>query len=169
MNVVLSSGRLTADPRISNSGDLMIARYSLALDRPVKKDAPEGTRTADFPNYVVFGKGAEFAEKYLRKGMKIIVQGHLQTSVYQKDDGTNIYSTDVIVERQEFADGKRAEDGQGNAATAPSPAPQQYAQQAPQQYGQYVQPAPQQRPAPQNATPAWMNIPPDAEDNVPFA
>ena len=88
MNVVMSSGRLTADPRISNSGDLMIARYSLALDRPVRRDAPEGTRTADFPNYVVFGKGAEFAEKYLRKGMKIIVQGHLQTSNYQREDGT---------------------------------------------------------------------------------
>lgn len=169
MNVVMSSGRLTADPRISNSGDLMIARYSLALDRPVRKDAPEGTRTADFPNYVVFGKGAEFAEKYLRKGMKIIVQGHLQTGQFQREDGTTVYTTDVIVERQEFADGKRAEDGQGNAATAPAPAPQQYAQQSPQQYGQYAQPAPQQRTAPQNATPAWMNIPPDAEDNVPFA
>ena len=169
MNVVLSSGRLTADPRISNSGDLMIARYSLALDRPVRKDAPEGTRTADFPNYVVFGKGAEFAEKYLRKGMKIIVQGHLQTGSFTNQEGQTVYTTDVIVERQEFADGKRAEDGQGNTATAPAPAPQQYAQQAPQQYGQYAQPAPQQRPAPQNATPAWMNIPPDAEDNVPFA
>lgn len=166
MNVVMSSGRLTADPRISNSGDLMIARYSLALDRPVRRDAPEGTRTADFPNYVVFGKGAEFAEKYLRKGMKIIVQGHLQTSNYQREDGTTVYSTDVVVERQEFADGKRAEDAPANTATAPAPAPQQYTQQAQQQY---AQPAPQQRPAPQDAAPAWMNIPPDAEDNLPFA
>ena len=168
MNVVMSSGRLTADPRISNSGDLMIARYSLALDRPVRKDAPEGTRTADFPNYVVFGKGAEFAQKYLRKGMKIIVQGHLQTGSFTNQEGQTVYTTDVIVERQEFADGKRAEDSPANTATAPAPAPQQYAQQAPQQYGQYAQPAPQQRPAPQ-AAPAWMNIPPDAEDNVPFA
>ena len=159
MNLVISMGRLTADPRISTSGDLTIARYSLALDRPVRRDAPEGTRTADFPSYVVFGKGAEFADKYLRKGMKILVRGHIQTSQFTNKDGQTVYSTDIVVESQEFADSRRPEDGQGSTASAPAPAPQQTAPQ---------QTAPAQARPTQAQAEAWMNIPPGAEDDLPF-
>ena len=165
MNLVISMGRLTADPKITMAGDgsLMIARYSLALDRRVRRDAPEGTRTADFPNYVVFGKGAEFAEKYLRKGMKVLVNGHLQTGSYQGEDGRTVYKTEVVVESQEFADSRRPEDGQGSAASASAPAPAPAPQQtAPRQS------APAQARPTQAQAEAWMNIPPGAEDNLPF-
>lgn len=114
MNKVILMGRLTRDPDIHYSqgeNGTAIARYSLAVDRRFKR---EGDQTADFINCVVFGKGAEFAEKYLHKGIKIVVTGRIQTGSYEKD-GVRVYTTDVVVEEQEFAESKAASNGSADA------------------------------------------------------
>lgn len=101
-------GRLVRDPDVRYSGSdssLTVARYTLAVDRRFKK---EGEQTADFINCVVFGKGAEFAEKYLRQGIKIVVTGRIQTGSYTNKDGQKVYTTDVFIEEQEFAESKAA-------------------------------------------------------------
>lgn len=105
MNKVILIGRLTREPdvRYLDRGDsLCVARYTLAVDRKGKE------READFIRCVVFGKGAEFAEKYLMKGTKIAVTGRIQTGSYTDRDGRKVYTTDVIVEEQEFAESKKA-------------------------------------------------------------
>jgi single-strand DNA-binding protein len=121
MNKVILMGRLTKDPEVRYStGDSQttIARYSLAVDRRFKRDGDE--QTADFINCVVFGKGAEFAEKYLRRGTKIAVSGRLQTGSYTNKDGVKVYTTDVIIEDQEFAESKaNASDGAYTAVSKP--------------------------------------------------
>lgn len=100
MNKVILMGRLTKDPDIKyTQGDVAIARYTLAVDRRKKNEA-------DFISCVVFGKGAEFAAKYLKKGTKIAVAGHIQTGAYNNKDGVKVYTTDVVVEDQEFAESK---------------------------------------------------------------
>ena len=104
MNYFLAIGRLTADPEVRATETTKIARYRLAIDRRFKK---EGEQTADFVSCVVFGKGAEFAEKYLHKGMKIAIAGRVQTGSYQNKDGQTVYTTDVIVESQEFCESKK--------------------------------------------------------------
>ena len=91
-----------------------IARYSLAVDRKTK-DA-NGNRPADFINCVAFGKSGEFAEKYLHKGMKVCIRGRIQTGSYAKQDGTKVYTTDVVVEEQEFCESKAANDTAQNTA-----------------------------------------------------
>lgn len=99
-------GRLTRDPEVRyTQGDssTAVARYSLAVDRRFKR---EGEQTADFINCVTFGKGAEFAEKYLHKGSKIVISGRIQTGSYTNRDGVKVYTTDVVVEDQEFAESK---------------------------------------------------------------
>lgn len=103
MNKWIGMGRLTKDPdvRMTQEG-LAIARYTLAVDRR-KKDDP-----ADFISCVVFGKGAEFAEKYLHKGSKIAVEGHIQTGSYTNKEGQKVYTTEVVIEQQEFAESKNA-------------------------------------------------------------
>ena len=118
MNKVILMGRLTADPdvRYTQSEDsTCVARYRLAVDRKYKKDGG-----ADFISCVAFGRGGEFAERYLRKGMKMLVTGHIQTGSYEKQDGTRVYTTDVIVEDQEFCETKAANEAQ--RGDAPSPA-----------------------------------------------
>ena len=120
MNKVILMGRLTRDPEVRySSGDnqTAIARYSLAVDRRFKRDGDD--QTADFINCVVFGKGAEFAEKYLRKGTKIAVSGRIQTGSYTNKDGVKVYTTDVIVEDQEFAESKAAAN-EGGYVAAPA-------------------------------------------------
>lgn len=115
MNKVLLMGRLTRDPEVRyTQGDssTAVARYSLAVDRRFKR---EGDQTADFINCVTFGKGAEFAEKYLRQGTKILIVGRIQTGSYINRDGVKVYTTDVVVEEQEFAESKAAHDN-GNAS-----------------------------------------------------
>lgn len=115
MNKVIICGRLTKDPEVRYSnGGTAIGRYTLAVDRKYKKD---GEPTADFISCVCFGSLAEFAEKYLKKGTKIIVEGRIQTGSYEKD-GRRIYTTDVIVESQEFAESKKAEEA---PSETPSP------------------------------------------------
>ena len=122
MNKSILMGRLVADPEIRYSQGAeptCIARYRLAVDRKYKKD---GEQNADFINCVVFGKGAEFAEKYLHKGTKILAIGRIQTGSYTNNDGQKVYTTDVVVEEQEFAESKASQQGgQQSAPTRPEP------------------------------------------------
>ena len=106
MNKVILIGRLTRDPdvRYSNGPDpKAVARYTLAVDRRFKQD---GQQSADFISCVTFGKNAEFTEKYLRKGTKIAVTGRIQTGSYTNREGNKVYTTDVVIEEQEFAESK---------------------------------------------------------------
>lgn len=138
MNKVILMGRLTRDPEvryISGENATAIARYTLAVDRRFKRD---GEQTADFINCVVFGKGAEFAEKYLNQGTKIAVSGRIQTGSYTNKDGVKVYTTDVVVEEQEFAESK----GNSSGASAPS--------------------------KPTTDKDGFMNIPDDSGDELPF-
>ena len=100
-------GRLVRDPdvRYSNgaNGSTAVARYTLAVDRKFKQ---EGQQTADFINCIAFGKLGEFAEKYLHKGVKIAIAGRIQTGSYTNKDGQKVYTTDVVVEEQEFCESK---------------------------------------------------------------
>lgn len=117
MNTVVLTGRLTRDPEVRYSqgqNATCIARYTLAVDRKVK-DA-NGNRQADFINCVAFGKSGEFAEKYLHKGTKISIRGRIQTGSYTKQDGTKVYTTDVVAEEHEFCESKAAGDTVQNAA-----------------------------------------------------
>lgn len=112
MNKVHLIGRLTRDVEARYMQDqTCVARYTLAVDRRFKKD---GEQTADFIHCVVFGKNGEFAEKYLKKGTKIAVAGRIQTGSYTNKDGVKVYTTDVIVEEQEFCESK-------NTSIAPEP------------------------------------------------
>ena len=107
MNKVILMGRLTRDPDVRyTSGDkpMALARYTLAVDRRFKRD---GEATADFIGCVAFGRSAEFAEKYLRQGMRIVVAGRIQTGSYTNKEGVKVYTTDVVVEDQEFAESKK--------------------------------------------------------------
>ena len=100
-------GRLTRDPEIRQAGETTIARFSIAVDRRYKQD---GGQAADFPSIVAFGKTADFIEKYFKQGMKVALEGRLQTGNYTDKDGVKHYTTDVIAEAVEFAESKRAED-----------------------------------------------------------
>lgn len=121
MNKVILMGRLTRDPDIRYSqgtnGSMAIARYSLAVDRKFKQ---EGQPTADFINCIAFGKLGEFAEKYLHKGTKITISGRIQTGSYTNKDGQKVYTTDVVVEEQEFAESKNANSDNSNSQTPSS-------------------------------------------------
>lgn len=143
MNRVILVGRLTRDPEIRYSqvtnGSTVIARYSLAVDRKFKQ---EGQPNADFINCIAFGKLGEFAEKYLHKGTKIAVVGRIQTGSYTNKDGQKVYTTDVVVEEQEFAESKNASgsnNGGGNAG-----------------------------PVQNNSGGDFMNIPDEIESELPF-
>lgn len=120
MNKVILMGRLTKDPDIRYGGanNSCVARYSLAVVRRFKQD---GQPDADFINCVAFGKNGEFAEKYLHKGTKIAVCGRIQTGSYTNRDGQKVYTTDVVVEEQEFAENKASGANQ-SAQQASSPA-----------------------------------------------
>ncbi len=147
MNKVILMGRPTRDPEVrysqTQSGEQMaIARYTLAVDRRYKRD---GEQTADFISCVAFGKSAEFAEKYLKQGTKIVISGRIQTGSYTNKDGNKVYTTDVVVEEQEFAESKAA-----SGQSAPSGAPN---------------PANAAGPASPNG---FMNIPEGIEDDLPF-
>lgn len=108
MNKVILMGRLTRDPEVrysSGENALAIARYTLAVDRRFRKD---NEASADFIGCVAFGKGGEFAEKYLRQGTKIVVTGRIQTGSYTNREGQKVYTTEIVVEDQEFAESKAA-------------------------------------------------------------
>ena len=112
MNKVILIGRLTRDPEFrytQGTEPLAIARYTLAVDRRLKKDATN-EQTADFISCVAFGKNGEFAEKYLRKGVKNAVTGRIQTGSYTNKDGNKVYTTEVVVEEHEFVESKASAD-----------------------------------------------------------
>lgn len=137
MNKAILIGRLTREPEVRNAGETLVAKYNLAVDRRFKRD---GEQTADFINCIAFGRAAEFAEKYLRKGTKIAVVGRIQTGSYKNKDGQTVYTTDVVVEEQEFAESKGAETNQ----------------------------APKQEPKIKLNTDDFMSIPEDVDSELPF-
>ena len=123
MNKVVLVGRLTRDPEMRNSNgesSTAIARYTLAVDRRYKRDGEAGV---DFISCVAFGRSAEFAEKYFHQGLKVVVTGRIQTGSYTNRDGNKVYTTDVVVEDQEFAESKAASQANGNNYTPARPEP----------------------------------------------
>ena len=116
MNKWTGMGRLCGDPEVRyTQGDnaCCIARYRLAVDRRFKRDGDE--QTADFIPCIAFGKNGEFAEKYFHKGMKIAVSGRIQTGSYTNQDGQKVYTTDIVIEEQEFCESKGAGNNSGQA------------------------------------------------------
>ena len=107
MNKVILMGRLTKDPDVHINNDKTVVRFNLAVDRRFKT---EGGQAADFPSCVAFGKTAEFISKYFHKGMKIALEGRIQTGDYTDKDGVKHYTTDVIAENVEFAESKKTDD-----------------------------------------------------------
>ena len=141
MNKVILIGRLTREPEVRYSqgeNASAVARYTLAVDRRFKR---EGDATADFISCVCFGKLAEFAEKYLHQGVKIAVTGRIQTGSYTNKDGVKVYTTDVVVEEQEFAESKKDSEQQQTT----------------------------QRPMQQTDADGFMNIPDGIDEELPFA
>lgn len=141
MNKVILMGRLTRDPEVrytQKEEALAIARYTLAVDRRFQKNTDQ---TADFIPCVCFGKLAEFAEKWLKQGIKICISGRIQTGSYTNKDGVKIYTTDVVVEEQEFAESKRNSEGAASGE------------------GERLDP---------KAADGFMNIPAGIEDELPF-
>ena len=115
MNKVILMGRLTRDPEVRYSQgerSMAIAKYTLAIDR--RKTQQNSDPGADFINCVAFDRAGEFAEKYFRQGLRVLISGHLQTGSYTNKDGQKVYTTDVIVESQEFADSRRDGSGAGS-------------------------------------------------------
>ena len=122
MNNAILMGRLTRDPNVrytQGAESTCVARYTLAVDRRVKQ---EGQQSADFISCVAFGRNGEFAEKYLKQGSKIVVTGHIQTGSYTNRDGNKVYTTDIVIEEQEFAESKAA--AERNQQQEPQPQPQ---------------------------------------------
>lgn len=115
MNKTILMGRLTRDPEIrypENPDSKPVGRFSLAVDRKFKRD---GEPTADFFNCICFGKLAEFTEKYLRKGSKILVEGEIRNNNYTNKDGQTVYSVNVMVENMEFAESKSHTNGENSS------------------------------------------------------
>ena len=150
MNTVILMGRLTRDPEVRYSAGenaLAIARYTLAVDRRFRREEA----TADFINCVSFGKTAEFAERYFHKGIRITVCGRIQTGSYTNREGQKVYTTEVVVEEQEFAESRAAN--------------QQYmAENVPQMQ----QPAEMPTPSAASAD-GFMNIPDGIDEELPFS
>ncbi|MGN1171058.1 MAG: single-stranded DNA-binding protein [Lachnospiraceae bacterium] len=145
MNRVILMGRLTRDPEVRYSqgeNATAIARYTLAVDRRFNRNGDENN--ADFIGCVAFGRQAEFAEKYLRKGVKMLITGRIQTGSYTNKDGVRVYTTDVVVEDQEFAESKNASGSSEGGYSAPN------------------------RPEPASAGDGFMNIPDGIDEELPF-
>ena len=147
MNKVILMGRLTRDPDVRYSAGesgTSVARYTLAVDRRFNKR--DGEATADFISCVAFGRSAEFAEKYFHQGMRVSISGRIQTGSYTNKDGVKVYTTEVIVEEQEFAESKNASGGGDNSGFTPS-----------------------DRPSPSSAAgDGFMNIPDGIDEELPF-
>ena len=151
MNVVVLVGRLTRDPELKfGQSGKAYSRFSLAVDRPFSKGE------ADFINCVAFGRQAEFAEKYFHKGIRIVITGRIQTGSYTNKDGVRVYTTDIIVEEQEFAESKAASDRNSSDFAANNNYGGGY-----QQSGR---PVPSQAPSD-----GFMNIPDGIDEELPFS
>ena len=146
MNKVILMGRLTRNPEMRNSNgesNTAIARYTLAVDRRYKR---EGDAGADFISCVAFGRSAEFAEKYFRQGLKVVITGRIQTGSYTNRDGNKVYTTDVVVEDQEFVEMRMA-------------AAQRNREESSQE-------RPEPMPVDENG---FMTLPEDFDEELPFA
>ena len=122
MNKVILMGRLTRDPDIRYSQgerQMAIARYTLAVDRRGRGN--NGEATADFIQCVAFDRAAEFAEKYFHQGTKIVITGRIQTGSYTNRDGQKVYTTDIVVEDQEFAESKASSQNSASQTSRPAP------------------------------------------------
>ena len=109
MNRVILMGRLTRDPEVrysSGEKSMAIARYTLAVDRGFKRGGDSTEQTADFIPCIAFDKAGEFAEKYFRQGMRVLISGRIQTGRYTNKEGQKVYTTEIIIDTQEFADSK---------------------------------------------------------------
>ena len=151
MNKVILMGRLTRDPDVRYSAgenSTAVARYTLAVARRFHRD---GDATADFIGCVAFGRQAEFAEKYLRQGTKIAITGRIQTGSYTNREGQKVYTTDVVVEEQEFAESKNA-GGNNGGYSAP----------------QHNNPAPSANTSDLGSADGFMNIPDGIDEELPF-
>ncbi len=150
MNNVVLMGRLVRDPDVrytQGQQPMAVARYTLAVDRRGRKQ--DGQQAADFISCIAFGKSGEFAEKYLRKGTKICVSGRIQTGSYTKQDGTKVYTTDVVVDNQEFAESKNSQ----GAATS---------------YNESVL-VPKDDEATASALDGFMSLPDEIDEELPFS
>ena len=139
MNKVILMGRLTRDPQVrytQGQDSMAIARFTLAVDRRGRKQ--EGQQDADFPSCVAFGKSAEFVEKYVHQGTKIVLTGRIQTGSYNDREGRKVYTTEVVVEEAEFAESKNKNGNQQEPPTGPA------------------------------SGDGFMNIPEGADDQLPF-
>jgi len=148
MNKVVLMGRLTRDPEVrysSGENSSANASFTLAVDRRFKRQGED--QQADFIRCVAFGKQAEFVEKYIKKGTKIVVVGRIQTGSYTNKDGQRVYTTDVIAEEIEFAESKGS--GASNG-------------------GDYAAPAASSKPTPSEASDGFMNIPDGIDEELPF-
>ena len=147
MNKVILMGRLTRDPEVRYSqgeNATAIARYTLAVDRRFNRNNDE--QSADFINCVAFGRNGEFAEKYLRRGTKIAATGRIQTGSYTNKDGVRVYTTDVVIEEQEFAESKNNSSAGNGGFTGGN----------------------NNAPAMQDAGDGFMNIPDGIDEELPF-
>ena len=150
MNKAIIMGRLTRDPEVrytQGENQMAIARYTLAVDRRFNRNGDENT--ADFIPCVAFGKAGEFAERYFRKGTKIAVTGRIQTGSYTNKDGVKVYTTEVVVEEQEFAESKNSNSNSSEGGFG----------------GGMSQ---QSAPAPMAASDGFMNIPDGIDEELPF-
>ena len=151
MNKAILVGRLTRDPEVRYSQDenpTAVARYTVAVDRRFKR---EGETTADFIPCVVFGRSAEFAEKYFRQGMRVSISGRIQTGSYTNREGQKVYTTEVVVEDQEFAESKASSDSYAAAHPRTEAAPAT------------------SMPSPSAASAdGFMNIPDGIDEELPF-
>ena len=155
MNKVILMGRLTRDPEVRYSQaaePLAIARYTLAVDRRFqRRDNSGNEQTADFISCVAFGRNGEFAEKYLKQGTKIAITGRIQTGSYTNKDGNKVYTTEVVVEEQEFAESKNA-GGNNGGYSAP----------------QHNNPSPSANTYDLGSADGFMNIPDGIDEELPF-
>ena len=165
MNKVILCGRLTRDPEIRYSQgerQMAIARYTLAVDRRGRRAGnDDGSQTADFIQCVAFDRAAEFAEKYLRQGTKLIVTGRIQTGSYTNRDGQRVYTTDVVIEEQEFAESRNA-----SSSNAPSYSADFQQRESAPAAPQTQAAAPS--PAIEDAGDGFMNIPDGIDEDLPF-
>ena len=148
MNKVILMGRLTRDPEVRYSQgerQMAIARYTLAVDRRGRANTSNGEQTADFIQCVAFDRSAEFAEKYLRKGTKILLEGEIRNNNYTGKDGNMVYSDQIIANSIEFAESKNAQSNNGFGGDMGTPAPNT------------------------NAGDGFMNIPDGIEEELPFS
>ena len=122
MNKVILMGRLTRDPDVRYSDQSSaVARFTLAVDRRFKRDGDQ--QTADFISCVAFSKTGEFIERYCHQGTKLVVEGRIQTGSYTNRDGVKVYTTEVVVEEQEFAESKAVSDSHVNRSASQPAAP----------------------------------------------